>query len=502
MQRLVPALAVLCLACVAISGASANDSEIAREITGRLKHEQDAGNLWGFDINLQVEEGRVLLSGHVASQEQRQLAHRLARQARGVDQVVNQLKVESSGPVRERATAAAAPRGPSDGEIAAEIADQLRAHQKRSNLRGFSIDLSVENGVATLQGHVPDQEQMSLALDSAWNVAGVRDVVNELDVQRSEPVSTRLASSGSERPAMPQLAPRPLDRAATEPQRTRSTRPSDPPAAATVANSQEPVDAQEPVGLRSQTALAAVEPPVLARPSSAQPVSLASNLSSENRDQQIGNTLIGQLRDAKDRGELRGFGINVNVEDGVIHLSGRVASYEQERLVLEKARRIPGTRKVVGDMDVQERSMAAQPVSYPNVLMPGTDDLARGYSASGDQTPLPLGAVRGAAQMGGAALGAPLMAINHLSAGGPAALPGTGQADVPARYDHPNLPGYAWPTYAAYPNYAAVTYPTQYSPTAWPYIGPFHPYPQVPLGWRKVTLRWDDGWWKLQFQSR
>ncbi len=44
-------------------------------------------------------------------------------------------------------------------------------------------------------------------------------------------------------------------------------------------------------------------------------------------------------------------------------------------------------------------------------------------------------------------------------------------------------PGYAWPTYAAHPNYAAVTYPRQYSPTAWPYIGPFYPYPQVPLGW-------------------
>jgi hypothetical protein len=59
------------------------------------------------------------------------------------------------------------------------------------------------------------------------------------------------------------------------------------------------------------------------------------------------------------------------------------------------------------------------------------------------------------------------------------------------------MPGYAWPSYAAYPNYAAVTYPKQYSPTAWPYIGPFYPYPQVPLGWRKVCLEWDDGWWFL-----
>ena len=59
-----------------------------------------------------------------------------------------------------------------------------------------------------------------------------------------------------------------------------------------------------------------------------------------------------------------------------------------------------------------------------------------------------------------------------------------------------------WPSYAAYPNYAAVTYPKQYSPTAWPYIGPFYPYPQVPLGWRKVNLQWDDGWWWLDFKDK
>ena len=68
-------------------------------------------------------------------------------------------------------------------------------------------------------------------------------------------------------------------------------------------------------------------------------------------------------------------------------------------------------------------------------------------------------------------------------------------------YDNPQMPGYAWPSYAASPNYAALTYPKQYSASAWPYIGPFYPYPQVPLGWRKVTLEWDDGWWNLDFSD-
>ena len=75
-----------------------------------------------------------------------------------------------------------------------------------------------------------------------------------------------------------------------------------------------------------------------------------------------------------------------------------------------------------------------------------------------------------------------------------------GQA--PARHDQPQLPGYAWPSYAPHPNYGSVSYPKQYSPSAWPYIGPFYPYPQVPLGWRKVVLEWDDGWWMLDFKSK
>jgi hypothetical protein len=83
----------------------------------------------------------------------------------------------------------------------------------------------------------------------------------------------------------------------------------------------------------------------------------------------------------------------------------------------------------------------------------------------------------------------------------PAFVQPVGSDVAPARYDHPHMPGYAWPSYASYPNYAAVTYPRQYSPTAWPYIGPFYPYPQVPLGWRKVTLEWDDGWWFLDFSD-
>jgi len=105
--------------------------------------------------------------------------------------------------------------------------------------------------------------------------------------------------------------------------------------------------------------------------------------------------------------------------------------------------------------------------------------------------------------MGGAPMGGPPM-------GGEMCGPGMGggapngfvpQGGRGPSTDNPSMPGYAWPSYASYPNYAALSYPQQYSPTAWPYIGPFYPYPQVPLAWRKVSLEWDDGWWFLDFSS-
>ena len=61
----------------------------------------------------------------------------------------------------------------------------------------------------------------------------------------------------------------------------------------------------------------------------------------------------------------------------------------------------------------------------------------------------------------------------------------------------PPLPNHAWPTYAPYNNVSRVAYPTAYPYNAFPYIGPFYPFPKVPLGWRKVTLEWEDGHWWL-----
>lgn len=132
------------------------------------------------------------------------------------------------------------------------------------------------------------------------------------------------------------------------------------------------------------------------------------------------------------------------------------------------------------------RAMSQQEMVDGERVVPGS---MRVYEGPAGGMPMEAGPAGG---MPGMAMGTPR----------PMGAAGVGMPPVPMRGDGPNMPNYAWPSYASYPNYAALQYPTQYSPTAFPYIGPFYPYPQVPLGWRRVSLEWDDGWWYVDFDER
>jgi hypothetical protein len=251
---------------------------------------------------------------------------------------------------------------------------------------------------------------------------------------------------------------------------------------------------------------------------------LPSLASAGNREmaQQIGNAL-------RDSGQLANYNINVKYSNGTASLTGRVTSQQQMAAAVAIAEQCPQVANVVNDLTIVPPTAAQRP-SFPMSAVKrvsanapvhdfGPQLMAQQAAARppmrGPKMPpsgvrpaghhmrrppaagyCPLGAgpyaggvvYEGVAGMGG---GRPLPAYVQTAAGGAA----------PMMTDNPNMPNYAWPSYASYPNYAALTYPKQYSATAWPYIGPFYPYPQVPLGWRKVTLEWDDGWWFLDFKD-
>jgi len=180
-------------------------------------------------------------------------------------------------------------------------------------------------------------------------------------------------------------------------------------------------------------------------------------------NQQVAQSIANALNAAR----LNGYDIEIQYQNGTALLQGSIATPEQHALATRVVSSVPGVRSVQNQLMVQDQAteLAAPP-----------------------QRPVAPAGFHGAGQAGGPE---PAMAAY-----------GNAPAMANAVYDMPNLPEYAWPTYASYPNYAQVAYPQQYSASAWPYIGPFYPYPQVPLGWRRVSLEWDDGAWNLNFNSR
>jgi hypothetical protein len=193
--------------------------------------------------------------------------------------------------------------------------------------------------------------------------------------------------------------------------------------------------------------------------------------------------LIGRALEA---GGLSGYDIEILFQNGQAVLRGTVATPQQVAVAGNIAQSVPGVQSVANQLRL------GQPQGQPPA---GARYAMAGYQA-GPGAPMTPGVAPGIPGPGGPAPSA--------GPGGPlgAPIPATGPVPAGPVYDNPNIPEYAWPTYAQHPNYAAVTYPSQYSASAWPYIGPFYPYPQVPLNWRKVSLEWSDGHWDLKFDSR
>ncbi len=231
--------------------------------------------------------------------------------------------------------------------------------------------------------------------------------------------------------------------------------------------------------------------PASSRKSAANQVVAASGTETTQQatrnDLAVTDAVINMLQQSKQAGALRGFELDVSTVNGDVWLRGMVANEEQKDLVLEQVRHVRGVSRVIDDITVAHEGVRAASAGVPTPLPVVQGSSMPVMNVGNGATPRPF-APTGltSAQVGGS---------------GPVAMQASYGAGAP-RYDQPNLPSYAWPSYAAYPNYAAVSYPKQYSPSAWPYIGPFYPYPQVPLGWRKVTLEWDDGLWYLDFTSK
>jgi hypothetical protein len=190
-----------------------------------------------------------------------------------------------------------------------------------------------------------------------------------------------------------------------------------------------------------------------------QPVNTAT--ASVNTNQILAETLVTRLRAAN---VATGADIAIVTQDGTVTITGTVRDTAQKERVIRVVRETASVvmvrdgLKVGGIIQVQGPEFAQIPLPIPPA------------------GPAPMGPIVEPAPLG---------------------IPGQFSPDMQA----PNLPPYAWPTYAPYNNISRVAYPGSYPYNAFPFIGPYYPFPKVPLGWRKVTLEWEDGYWFLGRKS-
>ncbi|QDV43672.1 periplasmic protein [Stieleria neptunia] len=356
-----------------------------------------------------------------------------------------------------------------DREIAEEIMTRLKGSRDSGVLKDFTLDMKVDQGVVLFRGSVSESEQKQLVLSAAEGVEGIAKVVDEVAVKAAKPAEPQAVE-----PAVAES-----DQSLRNMLSADLFQPSE-----GIAEAPQSVAALEIAPGQIQTT-AAVE---LAAPAGMS-------------DQQVVAGVVQALGAAQKDGRLKGFGVDVKCLDGIVSIEGRAGSPEQRQRIISIAESAPGVQGIDQAITVigQPAPTLSRPAGVPaqlasNRMAPvNVDQVPAMASPYHMNQPVPV-AQAATPVMGSPAMGMPMqgtpVAMNH----------GAGMGAP--RYDAPNLPNYAWPGYASYPNYAALTYPQQYSPSAWPYIGPFYPYPQVPMGWRKVSLEWDDGWWFLDFTDR
>lgn len=198
------------------------------------------------------------------------------------------------------------------------------------------------------------------------------------------------------------------------------------------------------------------------------------------------------------------YNIEVAYQEGAVRLRGDVASEADRDEIANFVRRIPKVRTVSEKMNVTPSAFQTAPTQVEYAQQATAIRPVQALTPVAEQPVVyAQETVANAPVYSAAPVG---VSVEPVAA--PAATRGPsdffapqGAATPVAQDGRPNVPNYAWPSYASYPNYSQVAYPKAYSNDAFPYIGPFYPYPEVPLGWRKVSMQWHDGYWWVDFND-
>lgn len=125
-------------------------------------------------VTIKVNEGRVLLTGTVKTDQDLHAANRIAWEVRGTKEVINELQVAEKTSVWSASK---------DMIIKSRIKTKFAL---RRGFRSANYNVLVTNGVVYLFGIARDDAERDVAADVARRIKGVRRVVNYVILENDE----------------------------------------------------------------------------------------------------------------------------------------------------------------------------------------------------------------------------------------------------------------------------------------------------------------------------
>ncbi len=129
------------------------------------------------DIKIESKDGAVTLTGTVSEESHKSLAGETVAGLPGVKTVDNRLEVKGERPAEH-----------SDAWLMTKVKTTLLFHRSVS---GFKTEVSVKDGIVTLQGEATSEAQKDLTAEYARDVEGVKDVKNEMTVSTTSKKTPR-----------------------------------------------------------------------------------------------------------------------------------------------------------------------------------------------------------------------------------------------------------------------------------------------------------------------
>lgn len=127
-------------------------------------------------IKTESKDGAVTLTGTVAESSHKSLAENTVESLPGVKSVDNQLTIKGESPAEH-----------SDGWLGTKVKTALLFHR---NVRATKTDVNVRDGVVTLSGEASSQAQKELTAEYAGDVEGVKEVINDMTVDKAPAKAT------------------------------------------------------------------------------------------------------------------------------------------------------------------------------------------------------------------------------------------------------------------------------------------------------------------------